>query len=141
MTRFRPVVLEGFSFQPPVLDFQTTPPISPVAGDRYVVLLPATGVWAAHETQIAWFYDGAWQFDVPAIGWLLNNTSDNTLYKFDGIAWIAIAAGATLDPDDIVTHELTPYGDPLVDYDAILGMYYARDFDLLYDDDGDVLTI
>ena len=90
--RFRTPLLESFSFQPPIINFLTAPPASPTAGDRYVVLAPATGAWATHETQIAWFYTGTWSFDPPAKGWLLNNTADNILYKFNGTAWEPLPA-------------------------------------------------
>ena len=90
--RFRTPLLETFSFQPPILAFQATPPVAPTAGDRYVVLAPGTGAWATHATQIAWYYTGSWQFDTPAIGWLLNNTADNTLYRFNGTAWEPLPA-------------------------------------------------
>lgn len=46
----------------------STPPVSPAAGDRYIVATSPTGDWAGHATHIAAYY-GGWIFLVPKAGW------------------------------------------------------------------------
>ena len=107
MTRFRTPVLETFSFQPPVKDFLTTPPVAPLPGDRYIVAAPGVGIWSGHEQEIAWWYGMAWQYDVPAVGWVANRTAGNTLYKYDGAAWLPISGS---DPTKTDKATLTAKG-------------------------------
>lgn len=50
---------------------ETAPPVSPPAsdGDCYIVAAPATGDWAGHEDEIAYYSGTAWEFAGPADGW------------------------------------------------------------------------
>lgn len=47
----------------------TSAPATPADGDRYVVAAGATGEWTGHDTEIAAWQDGAWQFYPPNSGW------------------------------------------------------------------------
>jgi Protein of unknown function (DUF2793) len=40
----------------------TSPPGSPVEGDRHIVAAGATGAWSTHDLEIAAWQDGAWAF-------------------------------------------------------------------------------
>lgn len=80
-------VEETFPWQRPVTSITATPAVGPSKGDRYVVGGSATGVWAGHDDDIAWFDGLNWQFDTPTDGWFVYNRGDNLLYLFDGAAW------------------------------------------------------
>lgn len=45
---------------------ETDPPASPGTGDAYIIAATATGVWAGHEDEITYWFDGAWRF-LPAV--------------------------------------------------------------------------
>ncbi len=47
---------------------ETAPPGSPAAGDGYIVDSPATGVWAGHEDDIAYYFGSVWNFLPPEVG-------------------------------------------------------------------------
>ena len=44
---------------------EATPPGSPAEGDAYIVAATATGVWATHEDEIAYYFGGVWNFLPP----------------------------------------------------------------------------
>ncbi|MET0155567.1 MAG: DUF2793 domain-containing protein [Rickettsiales bacterium] len=46
----------------------TAPPVSPSAGDAYIPHATATGAWAGHENDIAYYYNSAWNFIAPKAG-------------------------------------------------------------------------
>jgi hypothetical protein len=71
-----------------VISKVATPPGSPVAGDRYLVIATATGAFAGKETQIAQWSGSAWVFTVPVAGNMLSVNSDSTgIYLFGGVSW------------------------------------------------------
>lgn len=45
----------------------TSPPGSPAEGDAYIVDSPATGAWAGHENDIAFYFGGVWNFLEPQL--------------------------------------------------------------------------
>jgi hypothetical protein len=67
----------------------TTPPGSPVDGDRYIVASGATGLWAGWDLNVAFWTDGAWLRLVPRRGWLAHVAAEATLLVFDGSIWTA----------------------------------------------------
>ncbi len=73
----------------------TTPPGSPLAGDTYIPLATATGVWTGHEDDIAWFDGSAWQFKTPNEGWVFRVEDEDVRVEFDGAAWAEVVAGVT----------------------------------------------
>lgn len=79
------------------------PPATPANGDRY--LIPATGAtgdWASHANQIAAYYDSAWVYFTPKVGWTLRVAGGDRL-DFDGTAWVP--AGSIQEaPDDGVLY-------------------------------------
>lgn len=48
----------------------TTPPASPVQGDRYIIPSGATGVWANRAPRIAYYTVEGWRYATPRNGWL-----------------------------------------------------------------------
>lgn len=62
-------------------------PITPTAGDRYIVASNATGAWAGKEASVA-IWDGvAWAFHTPNHGWRAWVEDLGNLSVFDGSAW------------------------------------------------------
>ena len=64
----------------------TTPPASPVDGDRYIVPAAATGVWVGKTNQIAVRVASAWEYYVPKVGWLcfIEDEAVLSVYKLAG---------------------------------------------------------
>lgn len=69
-----------------------TAPLSPLAGDVYLVPAGATGTWAGHTDELAAWQSGAWQFHDPAPGWQVYVKAEQTLYVFDAGAWTPLAS-------------------------------------------------
>ncbi len=84
------------SWQDSVLDQLTTPPGSPVLGDRYLVIATATGAFAGQENKIA-EYDGAsWIFTTPSTGYaVIDQTELGVVYVYGGVTWVAQSWEAT----------------------------------------------
>jgi len=66
----------------------TDPPGSPAAGDTYIPAATATGDWAAHEDDIAYFDGTDWAFYTPRLGWLCYIEDEEKLSVFKA-AWSA----------------------------------------------------
>ena len=66
----------------------STAPATPAEGDRYIVAAGATGSWADHETEVAAWQDGAWQFHIPKPGWIAWVEDEQILAAWDGTQWI-----------------------------------------------------
>lgn len=76
-----------------------TPPVSPVAGDRYIVAASATGAWAGKSGQIA-FYDQGWRFITPSTGVVVYVADEAKEYRYNGTSWGQSAlTGASLKLD------------------------------------------
>jgi len=71
----------------PVISYQiTTPPVTPVEGDRYLIPAGATGVWATHIDKVATFKTGVWQYQVPLDGYIVSARDQaNLLYDYRGV--------------------------------------------------------
>lgn len=80
----------------------TTPPISPIEGDSYIVANSATSDWADKDLQIASWQDGAWMFYTPQEGWLVWVIDEAQIFVFDGLIWSAASSsgggGTNLNP-------------------------------------------
>lgn len=63
------------------------PPASPTAGDRYIVPVGATGVWAGQAKAMAAWQDGTWSFYAPRGGWLACVLDENRLLAFKAGDW------------------------------------------------------
>lgn len=68
-----------------------TPPISPTAGDRYLVAGSPTGAWTGHATKIALFIASAWRFYTPRRGWMCYVIDENIFIYFSASdVWTAL---------------------------------------------------
>jgi len=88
MSTYRIPVLEQFSWQPPIIQYLSNPPGSPVKGERYLVLTTGTGVWSGHNEQIATYNGTAWIFDTPATGWCVYDQYVSYRRVYSGSAWV-----------------------------------------------------
>jgi hypothetical protein len=71
-----------------------TPPVSPAAGDRYIVAGSPTGAWSGYAGYIAAYQDSAWRFYAPKTGWLCWVEDEALLVVYAGSAWGAVPTGA-----------------------------------------------
>lgn len=75
----------------------TTPPITPVEGDAYIVPTGATGAWLGKATLIArWTGRSAavtpqWEFFTPRRNWLFGIDATDSFVRFNGTTWQAFA--------------------------------------------------
>lgn len=67
----------------------TTPPVSPSAGDLYIVAASATGDWASQDGKITYYLDAAWQFITPLEGMTIWVNDENRRYVYSNSAWVA----------------------------------------------------
>lgn len=92
-----------------ITTLDTAPPVSAAEGDAYVIADGATGDWAGHDNEVAYYSGGAWLFLTPRIGWLAYSLYDTTNYRYNGNSpngW-AVDAGAgdasTIPYDSTIT--------------------------------------
>jgi len=113
-TPYRVPVLENHEFQPKVLDKDlSTPPGSPVKGDRYIVKATGTGLWATHDKSIAWYDGSAWKFDVPLKGTILIVDDESIFYVYNGTAWVTLLS--ILAAGDMLKSTYDTTGNNIVD--------------------------
>src|SRR5574343_444356 len=85
----------GTSWKMPVLGQQTTPPVSPTLGDRYIVTSVATGAWTGQEDNIAEYNGATWDFFTPSTGWAVVDTSSGSGYSYNAAGnWVLISQQA-----------------------------------------------
>ncbi|MFZ2909563.1 MAG: DUF2793 domain-containing protein [Candidatus Desulfobacillus denitrificans] len=66
-----------------------TPPASPVDGDRYLIPVAATGVWAGKANQIAVRVASTWEYYTPKVGWLCFIEDEAMLSAYKTTGWSA----------------------------------------------------
>jgi len=54
---------------------------------------------------------------------------------------VGSGGGTTFDPNTILTHSLTPFGNPLVGIDVAMMAFYGVDFEIVFDASGNVVTL
>ncbi len=64
----------------------TAPPGSPANGDVYIIGASATGDWAGHDGEIAYF-DQVWKFITPKEGCLMWAADQTALFVYSGSVW------------------------------------------------------
>jgi hypothetical protein len=66
------------------------PPGSPANGDTYIVAAAATGAWATHENDIAYFdvTDGVWKFITPPNVFFAYVVDEADTVVWNGTAWV-----------------------------------------------------
>lgn len=73
-----------------VLAINTSAPVSPSSGDKYLVASPGTGFSPATVNQIAEWNGSAWVGSTAAVGDLLYDQATDINYKYTGSAWVAL---------------------------------------------------
>ncbi|GGE54582.1 DUF2793 domain-containing protein [Actibacterium pelagium] len=63
-------------------------PITPIAGDRYVVAAGGSGAWAGQDAKVAMWDGVAWAFHTPNKGWRAWVEDEGNLSVFEGSAWV-----------------------------------------------------
>lgn len=75
-------------WQESALDRLAAPPGTPTAGDRYLIIATATGVWAGKENQIAEWDGTAWGYVIPTVGTYISvDAETDGIYYFGGSTW------------------------------------------------------
>jgi hypothetical protein len=88
-------VLDALQSMPTLMvedDDLTAPPVSPADGDTYLVGSGATGAWAGHDGDIAYYDTNGWVFYDPSEGWLLYLKDEDAYLQFDGANWVGFPA-------------------------------------------------
>ena len=67
----------------------TTPPGSPVQGDRYIPGPSSTGAWSGHDGELAIYLNG-WVFRPPRNGWLAYIEDESVLLRHNGTIWTGL---------------------------------------------------
>lgn len=65
----------------------SAPPASPADGGLWLVASGATGDWASHDTELAQYIGGAWQFHSPFEGLLLWLKDENISARYVAGLW------------------------------------------------------
>jgi hypothetical protein len=88
----------GATWQAPVLDRDlSAPPVSPSAGDRYVVKATGSGAWSGHDNDIAEYGGASWTFTDPVDGMSVYVADETVSVIWNGTAWVTSSAGGNLD--------------------------------------------
>jgi hypothetical protein len=66
----------------------TTPPGSPVSGDRYIIPASPSGAWVSQTGKIAEWNGSAWTFYAPQVGWTCYVDDEQKVYSWNGSAWV-----------------------------------------------------
>ena len=92
--------VRGLDWQNSVLNSITTPPGSPVSGDRYRIIATATGAWVGKENQLAEWNGTSWDYAIPNEGFSVRDETTNTMLVYDGTSWGNI--GNTVDHNSLL---------------------------------------
>jgi len=93
-------LVQGLDWQQSVLGELAEPPVSPAAGNRYLVIATATGDWAGHENDIAEWDGSVWVFTTPNKGFAAWIEDTNVLKVWNGTAWVLF--GSTSDHGNLI---------------------------------------
>lgn len=66
-----------------------TPPLSPMAGQCWIVGSAPTGVWAGRAGALAGWTPSGWRFLAPRAGWRAWAADSGLTVRYDGSGWIA----------------------------------------------------
>lgn len=85
---------QGMEYQDSVKDKDlSTPPGSPVVGDRYIVKATGAGAWVGKNNSIAEWSGTAWIFTTPNVGTTLFVDDESKQYSWNGTVWVISGAG------------------------------------------------
>jgi hypothetical protein len=73
-----------------------SPPLSPAAGERWIVAPAPDDAFAGHQGEIAVLRDGAWAFVQPLPGWTAYDRASSRILAHDGAAWAEVQPPAAL---------------------------------------------
>jgi hypothetical protein len=73
-----------------------SPPLSPAAGERWIVAPAPDGAFAGHQGEIAVLRDGVWAFVQPLPGWTAYDRVSGRILAHDGAAWAEVEPPAAL---------------------------------------------
>lgn len=79
---------------------ESTPPIDPFLGSRYIVDVIGTGAWANNANDIAEWNGTSWTFETPEVGWVVYVYIDESDVLWDGGQW-EYRAVVTADHNDL----------------------------------------
>ena len=82
----------------PVISRLATPPVSPVEGDRYLIIATGSGAWVGKENQVAQWTSGAWVYTIPVADNTVFVTATLVTYRYTGTVWQTYA-GTTITQD------------------------------------------
>ncbi|QFS86634.1 MULTISPECIES: DUF2793 domain-containing protein [unclassified Marinobacter] len=92
----------GALLQLTVLSKTSGVPASPNPGDRYIVPIGATGVWAGLDNKVVRYIEGVWEVYTPLNGWLAYVSDEDLFHQFNGSIWkgapFLAAANVSYDP-------------------------------------------
>ena len=74
----------------------TTPPATPVEGNRHIIGTGATGAWSGWDNSIALFSGGAWLRLISQAGWMAWDVSAGELLVWNGSTWTALNTAMSL---------------------------------------------
>lgn len=72
----------------------TTPPVTPTAGDAYIIPAGATGDWSSHVGDIAQWSGSAWTYLDPSESWFAYVDDEDTYYLYTGTTWETISSSS-----------------------------------------------
>lgn len=110
----------------------TAPPGSPADGDCYIVGGSATGAWAGHDGDLAFYSTSSWVFLDPVEGWLAYAQDEDDLYVFNGSSWVSLGTGESGDPVEFGINwnypsDTKPAANVVLSYDALFAFSLPED--------------
>ena len=98
MTRRNSISYDNFDYQARILDKDlSTPPGSPVAGNRYIIGGSPTGDWSGKTNYVTYYLGSAWVMVVPFKGMFVFVADEDKYYWYTGTEWSiysSISAGS-----------------------------------------------
>ena len=106
------------------------PPVDAVQGDAFIVPVPATGIWAPKQRQVAYLTPAGWRYIQPREGMRAKVLDSGRLREYNGLEWTGAingSQGAAGFPDMLggINAELT--------YEIDLGVAALQEITLLED--------
>lgn len=98
----------------------SSPPVSPSAGDAYIIPIGATGAWSGKDNDIAQWSGAAWTYLDPAESWFAYVDDEDNYYLYTGAAWVQISVSGAPGAH-ASTHELS--GSDVV---SLLGLSWGE---------------
>jgi len=92
--------IQGLDWQASVLEELADPPGTPGTGDRYLVIVTASGDWAGHEKDIAEWNGASWDFTTPDKGFAVWVEDVGTQKVYNGTNWVLF--GSTIDHGNLI---------------------------------------